>query len=185
MKIPWPQASASWNEIALGGVVLPGLANVSVRVGNELDKKKPKGKTGAAVTFQGRNAATVRITLRFWDEEEFQTFQELKPSFWPDAAKEQGLPVEIVHPRTRLWGIRAIYIDSIDDTQPDDGGDLYTIKMECTQWLPETKTKKAGSGAATTTANTLDPRQQSLAPPLNGGTRTFTEVPSKSGAARP
>lgn len=182
MKVPFPyRASRSWNEVVLGKYSLPGLGKLDIRVSNEVEKKKPKGTSGASTTFQGRNVASLKLSLAMWDEEQFAAFQEMLPDLWPSISKEAAAPLEIVHPKARLWGIRSVVIETIDDTQPDNSGDYYVIKFDLSQWQPPVKT---GSGSATKTATSLDPRRQSLGPDL-GGTTTIVQVPSKSGASRP
>ena len=74
-SVPWPDENPdAWNVCELGGLDMPGLANVKVRLSEELDIKKPKGGHGATITHQGYNPARVTITLR-------QTLTGLLPRF--------------------------------------------------------------------------------------------------------
>lgn len=181
MRIPWPQASQSWNEISLGGVVFPGIAHVRVTVANELEVKKAKGRSGASTTYQGRPPAKVKITLTVYAPEQWEALVELLPSIWPDVTSERGAPIEVVHPRCRLWKISRLIIESIDDSQPEGVGDVYVLQISAVEFLPSQTQKGAASGAATRTSSTLDV-PQSLSPELRG---RRPAKPSTSGGSSP
>lgn len=160
MSVPWPdEAPELWNTLSLGGVALPGLAKVDVRVSQEIEVKKPKGKHGATETRQGYNPADVKIRLRFWEPEQFTQFQTVLAKLWPEvaASKKDGQPgkvdgpVKIDHPKTRLWNITAIQIKSIDDKNGDSPGGFYDIDLDCIKYYPPPKVN-----ATKTDKKTLD-----------------------------
>lgn len=166
MSVPSPsQSPKSWDEITLGGLHLPGIPDVRVKGSNDVEKKKPKGGTGASTTFQGRNAATVSITLTLHDliegTQDWEVLTIVLPVLFPaEADKENGAAFAIEHPMTSLFGIKAVKIETIEAEKK--GRDVI-VKIEATQFLPP---KKGAAGSATKTETTLDPRNQSLAADL-------------------
>ena len=165
MSVPSPSKSPrSWDNITLGGFLLPGIPDVRVKGSNDVEKKKPKGGTGASTTFQGRNAATVSITLTLHDliegTQDWEMLTDVLPELFPaEADKEKGEAFAIEHPMTSLFGIKAVKIENIEAEKK--GRDVI-VKIETTQFLPP----KKGAGSATKTETTLDPRNQSLAADL-------------------
>lgn len=165
MSVPSPSKSPrSWDNITIGGFLLPGLPDVRVSGSNDVEKKKPKGGTGASTTFQGRNAATVKITLTLHDliegTQDWEMLVDVLPEIFPgEADKEKGEAFAIEHPMTSLFGIKAIKIEKVDGEKK---GRDFILTIEATQFLPP----KKGAGSATKTETTLDPRNQSLAADL-------------------
>jgi hypothetical protein len=171
-KIPWPDDNpAAWNRCELGGLDMPGLALVKVRLSEELDIKKPKGAHGATITRQGYNPAKVTILLRMWEAEQFEAFQDVVVPLRPKVGGGRSAePLSIVHPRAALWGIQAVSILSIDDS--GDRGDRYDVTFECVEHFPPPKNvvaTKTDSRAAPPRDNVLRAEPQNMPKPSAAG----------------
>ncbi len=165
MAIPWPdRAPSKWDTVVLGGVALPGIGTVAVKLSNELDVKKPKGGAGASVTAQGPEAATVTITLAFHSAEHLAEWQDAVKVLRPK--KDVVSAKKIVHPKTQIYSIDAVLVQTIDD-EDNKRGDTYTVKIHCVEFTGTPK------GAQTKTEKRLDPREQILA-------ETITNLPKPS-----
>lgn len=165
MAIPWPdRAPSKWDTVVLGGVALPGVCTVSVKLANELDVKKPKGGAGASVTSQGPEASTVDITLTFHDPEHLSEWEDAVKVLRPK--KDVVTAKKIVHPKAKLYGIDAVHVQTIEDDD-NNRGDTYKVKLHCVEFVGVPK------GAQTKTEKRLDPREQILA-------ETITKLPKPS-----
>jgi hypothetical protein len=144
---PWPNANPKkWNTVKLNDYVLPGIAKVSVKVSQELDKKKARGSAGATITQQGSNAAEVSISLRFFEEQHLKDFARIVQSIRIDATKTGlGKAYRITHPKAAMYGITSVIIEEIDDEE-NSKGDSYDVKIKCVEFKPPvagaTKTEK-------------------------------------------
>lgn len=158
MSVEWPDDNPfDWDRCGLGGLDLPGLARVRVRMSQELDIKKPKGSHGATTTLQGANPARVTITLRMWNAEQFRTFQAAVVPLRSMVGKsaDKGA-VDIEHPKTKMWGIRAVLIQDIDDNN-DEHGDLYDVAFECVEHRPPPKASATKTPTSTDRLGASDP----------------------------
>lgn len=177
--IPAPQESPdAWDTCRLGPKRLPGLIDVDVDVGDDIEKKKPKGGKRASTTYQGPLPGTVKITCTLEDwlpavraQEDFATAKELLE--W--LREQRGKPHEIAHPMTDLFGIGEVTIDKIKGTKK---GRTVVITFEATEFFPG---DPSASGAATKTPTSLDPRNQILGPDV----LDVPATPVASGAANP
>lgn len=161
MSVPSPSKSpTAWDTCKLGPNQLPGFCTVTVKISDEITKAKPKGKSGASTTFQGSNLGTVKVVCSLPDEIadgtlDFGVAQELLSTL----NEKRGEPFEIVHPMTSLFGIKQVTIESVS-------GDLKGRELILTFELSEFKAPKKGASSDTKTPQTLDPRNQSLAPDI-------------------
>jgi hypothetical protein len=158
MSEPWPDdAPHEWDRCELGRLELPGLVRVRVRMSQEIDVKKPKGAHGATTTLQGINPARVTITLRMWNAEQFRTFQAVVVPLRSKVGKgdEKGA-VDIEHPKTKMWGIRAVLIQEIDDDAGEQG-DLYDVTFDCIEHRPSSATNATKTPKAPDTLGASDP----------------------------
>jgi hypothetical protein len=178
--IPWPQNSPRiWNTCVLGGKTLPGLCRVQISLAVKLDVKDPAGGAAAGMTYQGEPPAKVGITCRVWTPEQWVLLQQVLPALRVRVARKAGAaePLQIVHPKATLWGIRAVSIQNIvDDNGGDRWGDVYELKFDCLEWAPLPKVPQSVTKTAT---KALGDQQNAIAT-VQGAT-----PPSKSGASKP
>lgn len=147
MSDDWIKDPEAWNKVRLGPVTLPGVSQVTMSRGREIDFKKAPGKDGGTSTDKGANAAKIKIRVtmnaRQWREEWLKVIPQLEPA----QGKPSG-PFGIVHPEPNSRGIGTVEINDIASAPPTaKGGIVYDI--DCQQWFPRAKdTKKKDPAAA-------------------------------------
>ncbi len=152
---PWiDEQSGQWNRVVLGGLLLPGIATISVDLSEEIDVKKPKGKSGATTTVHGDNPASVSITLQLRNGAELTAWAKAIKALRPK--KDAKSAVRIMHPKTIIYGIEAVLISKIKDKENGHADD-YSIQIECIEFRPTDASKDA-----TKTETKLEPRKQVL-----------------------
>lgn len=157
-SVPFPQDDPdAWDTVELGGIALPGICRVSVRRSNELDVKKPKGKDGSSITFQGKNPAKVVIFCSVSTAQEFRDLRAALDLIQPQADGPGGVPIS--HPKCTFWRIPSVFIEDFEDTD-NQKGDEVTVKISAVEFRPKEAKK---SGFVTKTPTGLDPREQNLA----------------------
>lgn len=178
--VPSPQESAdAWDSCRIGTKRLPGICDVDVDVGDDIEKKKPKGGAKATTTYQGPMPASVKITCTLEDwlpavraQDDFATAQEVLA--W--LRERRGQAFEIGHPMTDLFGVGEITIERIKGQKK---GRTLTISIEATEFFKGEPSRS--SGAVTKTPTSLDPRNQILGPDV----LDVPATPVASGAANP
>lgn len=136
----WIDDPQAWNTVRLGAITLPGICQVTMSRGREIDFKKAPGKDGGESTDKGANAAKVKIrvtmTARQWRDQWLQ----ILPTIEPAQGKPVG-PLTIVHPEPNSRGINTIEIKDISSAPPTaKGGIVYDL--DCQQWFPRPKDTK-------------------------------------------
>lgn len=127
-----------WDFVWLGGELLPGVAQVSVKLGSDLDVKKPPGGTGATIRDQGDPPAEVTIVLNVANQAELDQLESMRPKLRPKSKTGARDPLEIQHPNPNFWGITAVTVKEIDSPSPNavQGWDLT---ITCLEWFPAPK----------------------------------------------
>lgn len=69
-----------WDKCVLGGVTLPGAAEVSVQQGRKIDDRGGPGRNGARLIDKGAEAGKVTIRLRVWTAGQLAELQRSLPS---------------------------------------------------------------------------------------------------------
>lgn len=69
-----------WDKCSLGGVTLPGVAEVDVTQGRNVEDRGAPGRNGARLIDRGAEAGTVTITLRIWTAAQLAQLQRSMPS---------------------------------------------------------------------------------------------------------
>lgn len=70
----------AWEKVVLGGVTMPGVAEVSVQQGRKIDDRGSPGRNGARLIDRGAEAAKVTIRLKVWTPEQLAQLQRSMPS---------------------------------------------------------------------------------------------------------
>jgi len=164
---PWPdEAPKPWNTVLLTApsgesFALPGIATLSIALDNAIDVKKATGTSGATVTFQGQEPATITVELFMFQASQLEAWKEavalLRPRVKP-ATKFNYF--NIVHPQAMLYKIVAVVLKSIKDG-PKNKGDEYRVTLEFVEWRAPDKGKPA-----TVKPKGLEARTQVLAEDL-------------------
>jgi hypothetical protein len=140
-----PETDDSWDVVILGGLFLPGVARVSVRIESDLDTKKPKGAKQASIADKGDKPSKVDIELILEDVEDLDMLEAQLVNLRPRSKGAGRSPLEIVHPNPNFWGITAVTVDDVDSPHPDPV-DGWRLKISCLEWAPEPIAVKSGKG---------------------------------------
>jgi len=157
-----------WDQVALGGVMLPGLARVKVRKGRKLDVKQPPGSHGATITDRGYKPAQVDIHLTVWTYAQWQALQSLFDgsnaalTLEPKPNTSYAAPAyPIDHPATAMRQVSSIIIDEIEGPEPSSSmKGAVEFSFKCTQFFPPPK-----QNATNTPKGTIAPQPNALTPP--------------------
>lgn len=135
MAVPDWYTDESWDTLFLGGVQVPGVVKVNVKLGSGLDIQKPKGWKKATIKDDG--APPIELSIRVeMNAGELINFQEdIIPLIRTRSKKGARDPLEIEHPQAQLWGVDVVTIGDIDAPTPEEGGS-YILTMQAIEWYP-------------------------------------------------
>lgn len=139
--VHWNDAESpagAWDFVWLGGMLLAGIAKVSVKLSSDLDVKKPQGGTGATIADKGDPPAEIVIELNLANQNELNQLETMRSKLRPKSKSGARDPLEIVHPNPNFWGITAVTVKDIDSPSPDAVGG-WNITITCVEWFPAPK----------------------------------------------
>lgn len=139
----WIDDPESWNRVRLGSFDLPGIAQVTMSRGREIDFKKAPGKDGGTSTDKGANEGKIKIRLTMNARQWSEKWLPILPHLEPAQGKPSG-PHGIAHPEPNSRGINVVEISDIASAPPTARGG-YVLDIECQQWFPRPKDTKASS----------------------------------------
>lgn len=154
----------AWDAIRIGGVVSPGLCEVTgFKRPFGWDKKKGKGAAGETLTFAQLPLAEGTVTFKLWTREHFQAWKTFRPLFKWDPTKKKGSPLDIYYPSLDDLDIKSVVAKEIGAIEKTSKG-MYTITIPLIEYRPPppvaaTKTP-AGSktnGSGTQPGKSTDP----------------------------
>lgn len=141
---PWDGEEDYWDRLTLNDREWPGLARVSVKRKNKWDTKKSKGKHGGTREFAGADLAHVRIELRVWTREDWDTLTtELLQTIEPDPGKKFPETLAIQHPVTSARNCPVVTVDEIDGPSISNDG-VMTLVIEATEFREPDKKNATG-----------------------------------------
>jgi hypothetical protein len=140
-----PETDDAWDTVILGGMFMPGVARVSVKIDSDLDTKKPKGAKLASIHDKGDKPSRVEIELILEDDEDLDLLEAQLVNLRPRSRGAGRGPVEIQHPNPNFWGITAVTVDNVDAPHPDPV-DGWRIQISCLEWAPEPIAVMKGKG---------------------------------------
>lgn len=147
----------AWDVCSLGGVLLPGIASVTVSGrGRNIDEQASKGTDGVELKDNGLTVAKISIRLVL-TETDWPDWLNVLPKIDPQRPGAMRQPLQIVHPEPNHVGIELVYVREISGEPPDlVNGKVITI--DCGQWFPQKKATKTSKqpkrqGGSTTTFN--------------------------------
>lgn len=139
MSDDWISNPDAWNTVQLGSITLPGVCQVTMSRGRDIDFQKAPGKDGGTSTDKGANAARVKIRVTM-NATQWLVWKSIVGQLEPAQGKPSG-PFGIVHPEPNSRGINTIEIKDIASAPPTArGGIVYDI--DCQQWFPRPKDTK-------------------------------------------
>ncbi len=134
----------AWDALVIAGDYTPGLAKVKSSRAHKWDEKKGKGAQGSTLTYAGHDLATVDITLRFWEAEQYDEFEAKVGQWLPDPKNPKAL--DVVHPQLELLKIRSIVMLEISGVEVSDDGEM-TVTIKAKEFLKPTPAGGTPSGS--------------------------------------
>lgn len=135
-----------------GKADLKAVVNLRVKPGGlREDVQEVPGQDGTTRTVLGYADAELTAEITIWDENEVPKLRRLNNLFRPRREEPVYKPITIVHPAASRWGIKQVYIFSIEQS-PWDPKNGMTVTLHMREWQPREKkrTQKAkpiGGGA--------------------------------------
>jgi hypothetical protein len=156
----WLDNPQIYDTCQLGGMTLPGLAQLTANIGRKLDVKQAKGVDGATITDNGSEVEDVQIVLTMWTRPQWSAYQQILPAIDPNNQKGKTTPKDIVHPMVNLHGIRRVYVTKISSPQPSRLKGAFEITIQCKGWRPEPKNPVSKTNTAKKADNKTDPTEE-------------------------
>lgn len=125
-----------WDTLYLGGVVWPGVCQISPKQDRAVSVAKKRGRE-PTLTDDGYNPGEITATLLIWTPDQWDQLKSILPRFSPRKNETIRTPLEISHPVTSLLGIDAVIIRSISPRHPEGG--IFRVDISMLQWFPETR----------------------------------------------
>lgn len=124
VSTPSPYAQPDlWDTVILAGVIFLGLAVVGGdALGVDLDVTKSSGRDGSRVRDKGVKPGKVKITLRFWDEVTWVSWDALLPVIDPRRQVGRRTPVDVSYPALTQRNVTRVYIETIGLVEWKDDG---------------------------------------------------------------
>jgi hypothetical protein len=144
MTVPfWDDDPDSWDNVFLGGEVLPGSLNriENLKAGKrKTDIKTAPGTDGASIADQGYEPATFTIVIEAFFSQEVLGLQRLIAKIKP--RKDKPLTAyTVTHPLLVLQEIESAYVL---DIQTEKGSEKITCKLACIEFIPLRTAKGSG-----------------------------------------
>lgn len=127
----------AWDALRLGGVFVPGIPTVKVKLPvTKIDKQKAKAKAGAKPKDQGADSPTVRIGIVLINRADLEVWsRDILPIVAPKPGVERK-PLDIQHPNCAAAGVSAIIVEDIEFDHPTAKGG-WKIDIEATAYTPK------------------------------------------------
>lgn len=158
-----------WDRVSLGGVTLPGIAEVSAKAKRKHDKKKENGTDGSTPTFHGYDPAQVTINIRVWTADQLQNLVEQLRTLWPAPAKggkgtpkgvKEPPPFDIYHPKLAMLNITQVVIVEVDALKPGKVPGEQVLSLMCLEFKPPPDKKRNASSTPTRSVeNRIAPKE--------------------------
>lgn len=121
---------ALWDRVKIGGLVMPGRAEISGSIKQKMKLNDAAGQNGSTGTFMGWQATEFDIQLTMWRPEHLHTFRQLiLGRIRPPEHKGKPEVHDISHPLLDLFGIRRVYITEC--SFPKRNGQTLEASIHC------------------------------------------------------
>lgn len=141
---------ASYDRVVFGGIELPGIAEIEdLEVSSRWDIKEAPGTDGATETYKGYTPASFSIRVRLWEPEHYRIWQNVLSQIRPRPGKSAPGALDVTHPDTAIWGIKAAIVTSIRG--PLKGGatnDERHFVIACREYFAPKKKNVTGTASA-------------------------------------
>lgn len=135
-------AIAAWNSVTLGTVTIPGMCVLAVQKGRDVDTQKSKGKDGHTLKDNGAAPGKVTIKVTLVDADQWNRWQQIRPTIDPNRPGGPRQPLAIQHPMCSDRGITAVYVKTISVDSPAARSGMK-ISIECDEWVAQPKPSKS------------------------------------------
>ncbi len=164
-----PQFSGGyWDDLWLGGVLLPGQWKVEVVKERSIEKKKQQGIDGNALQDKGYVGAVLKATGILWTAEQLEDFENAIPIFDPRTPGSARNPLDIYYPAAHLLSVFSVYVRKITIQQLSK--QILTTVWDLEEWFPAVKPAKPsktakGFDGANNSGDPLNPKDFQVGPP--------------------
>jgi hypothetical protein len=140
------------DSVGVGKVTFPpnpleGVAIVEISTAQKIDAQKASGTDKAKTKRQGKDSASVKITLR-WTYRIDDEVQEILAYVDPEGPHNGG-PFALVHPKAERRRVKDIIIEKMSDVKNITPA-LYEVTLEAMQWNPPSETTGRAAAATVT-----------------------------------
>lgn len=148
-------ADNPWDYVYLGVPLTqpntPGLCDLVIDKGRQIDKKKSGGTDGARVTYHGMTLGMVTLKIRIWTPDQLQALSNLWTILFPPAYKGVPPAFDAQHPALSYNGIKSLQFYKGSGPLIDGRG-IGTFTMEAVEFLKPgkknaTKTNEGSKGS--------------------------------------
>jgi hypothetical protein len=142
----WEDDPKAWSTGVIGPYVLPGVVSVDTGdIAKQLERRKPKGKSGGALVNNGYKPIKTKIILKYQGRANHEKWLALVPRINPRREGSEKEPLQFRHPLVDEFDLGPWVIAGINPGMPSSrGGRTITILIE--EWFPDTKKVKAAAG---------------------------------------
>lgn len=144
----------AWQVVRLAGETLPGICEVTGKLGKRFDLKKSKGSQFSTLTHQGQDPAEIRVVESIWTRQQLLALWRILPilqNATTSLANGQIQACEIRHPALDLYGVNAVVVRGL--TLPKLEKDVLKLELDLLEYRPKDTRDVTGtaSGAIYTT----------------------------------
>lgn len=131
-----------WDYAEIAGVETPGLCKVTgCRRLHKWDKKTGPGTSGSVKTYRGKDDKPFTVTLKLWEREHFDAWNELRALIEPSGNKQA---LDFYHPTADDCGIKAIIVEEIGGVEHKGAG-LFEVEISVSEYRPPAKGNASGT----------------------------------------
>jgi hypothetical protein len=127
------QGAKAWDHIVISGEQFLGLAQVTAKVENRIDKKPAAGKHGAVIRFQGYEPGEISITLRAWTEPLYDAMLQIITRLRPRKG-QAPTAIDVTHPALTALDISSVYVKEISSPEERDRG-VWEVKISALEFF--------------------------------------------------
>lgn len=135
-------ARGIWNQVVLGGKLLPGVAYVRLKLPSGIKKRKATNKRGAGLRDVGSDPREVSIRLVLSTPEDLILADAARDFIVGKANGDPMDPLTIVHESTNYFHINSVVLGDCEIEDPDPV-DNWEWRLQAFEWLPEAELSKS------------------------------------------
>lgn len=139
----------TWDRLTLGGITLPGIAEVSMTMTWLWDTAKPNGADGGGKTYRGRENRVFDVTLSMITQAELDAYAGVVSQLNAKAGGKSVQPLEILHPLATLHSVQSVVVDSLQFPAPSAAQPLQ-IKLKLSEWVAPAPSKTSSTSKKST-----------------------------------